>query len=168
MATKRSRSNQARSDPRHLGIEFRGAHHRTKFMNIHERTFCVQKFAYGTTLRELLIYDHIRNLFANVGWQRILYLYALGYKQPSHELFYSVSLENYLLQFRMMNRDCAITVDQVCEIIGAPTQRTFGPNDNPPGYSAADFWAEITGLDGWDPKSTKASSIIHPLLKIAH
>ena len=134
MNNKRSRGNQARPDPRNLGIEFRGAPHRAKFGSIRDRELCVQKFAHAGTLRNLYIYDHIRALFANVGWQQALDLYALGYKRPTLEFLSSVYLDHGSLHFRMMNRDCEITTDQVCELINAPTPNTFGPNDDPPGY----------------------------------
>ena len=168
MSGKRPRTSQSRPDPRRMGIEFKGDEHRAKFDKIRDRKFCVQKFADKHTLDSLLIKRHIKELFTNVGWQNILDLYALGYKRPSLEFLSFVYLHHESLCFCLMNRDCEITVDQICELIGAPTQRTFGPNDNPPGFNSGDFWQEITGLTHYDPAKTKASSIIHPLLKVAH
>ncbi|KAL4573117.1 hypothetical protein LXL04_019912 [Taraxacum kok-saghyz] len=61
-----------------------------------------------------------------------------------------------------------MTHDQLCAIIFAPTDDTFGPTDHLTGYNPAIFWHQITRLREYVPKYSKSSSIILPILRVAH
>ncbi|KAL4575945.1 hypothetical protein LXL04_012032 [Taraxacum kok-saghyz] len=67
-----------------------------------------------------------------------------------------------------MNQTYEINEDEICAIIGAPTDNAFGLNDSVPDYEPLAFWTQITGQPNYDASRARASHIIHPVLRVAH
>ncbi|KAL4573115.1 hypothetical protein LXL04_019910 [Taraxacum kok-saghyz] len=72
------------------------------------------------------------------------------------------------MHFRLVSRDYHMAYDQLCAIISTPTDDTFGPTDHLTEYNLAILWHQITRLREYVPKYSKSSSIIHPVLRVAH
>ncbi|CAI9280757.1 unnamed protein product [Lactuca saligna] len=95
-------------------------------------------------------------------------VHELSYKVPIAEFLSSLYLENGVLHFQLMNHDPALSLDQINAIIGAPTESTFSPNDPILGYSDHTWWNGLTHQHPYASSSAKASSLIHPMMKVAH
>ncbi|CAI9276650.1 unnamed protein product [Lactuca saligna] len=67
-----------------------------------------------------------------------------------------------------MNQDYEISLDQINDIVGAPTENTFGPTDPIQGYYDMTWWTQLTQLHPYVSSAAKASSLIHPVIKVAH
>ncbi|CAI9296906.1 unnamed protein product [Lactuca saligna] len=67
-----------------------------------------------------------------------------------------------------MNQDHALSLDQINAIVGAPTENTFGPNDQIPRYSDLTWWTDHTHQQPYVSSSSKGSYLIHLMMKVAH
>ncbi|CAI9294566.1 unnamed protein product [Lactuca saligna] len=67
-----------------------------------------------------------------------------------------------------MNQDHDLSLEQINAIVGAPIENTFGPNDSIHGYRDLTWWTDLTYLHPYVSSSGKDSSIIHPVVKVAH
>ncbi|CAI9275944.1 unnamed protein product [Lactuca saligna] len=67
-----------------------------------------------------------------------------------------------------MNQDHALSLDQINAIVGAPTEHTFGPNNPIPGYNDLTWWTDFMRQLPYVSSSSKASSLIHPVMKVYH
>ncbi|KAI3690178.1 hypothetical protein L2E82_48153 [Cichorium intybus] len=158
--------------PDHWEVEFMDHAHRTRFEGLLERQFMAQKFAHIDSLRELSILNEVQTLFQNIGWDNMLNLNAPSYARPSREILSSLAFENNVLSFRLANRSLSIHVDQIAELVGQDTAGTFDPYAFRARRADNDVlrrgWSAITSNQVYHPSSAKASSIIHPVLKVAH
>ncbi|KAL4584308.1 hypothetical protein LXL04_008904 [Taraxacum kok-saghyz] len=107
-------------------------------------------------------------MFQNIGWENLLGVWGFSYRKPTLEGLSSVSLDHGVLQFRVMNQTYQINEDEICAIIGAPTDNAFGLSDTVPGYQPLAFWIQIMGQANYDASRARASQIIRPLLQVAH
>ncbi|CAI9276718.1 unnamed protein product [Lactuca saligna] len=108
-----------------------------------------QKFVDIQALKDLHIYKGVQKLFKNIGWEGLLNLHAVSFQTPMLELLSSITFDyqTHLLTFRLLNQTHQFHADILCDMIGAPKARR----------------------DIYTAKGTaKASSIIHPVLKVAH
>ncbi|CAI9294231.1 unnamed protein product [Lactuca saligna] len=106
--------------------------------------------------------------FLKRGWHGLLRVHELSYKVPTAEFLSSVYLDHGILYFRLMNQDYEISLDQINAIVGAPTENTFGPTDPIQGYYDMTWWTQLTQLHPYVSSAAKASSLIHPVIKVAH
>uniref|UniRef100_A0A803N707 Arabidopsis retrotransposon Orf1 C-terminal domain-containing protein n=1 Tax=Chenopodium quinoa TaxID=63459 RepID=A0A803N707_CHEQI len=61
-----------------------------------------------------------------------------------------------------MNANHKVTIRRVNKYFGWPTIGAIGPKDRyPRDYEAGDFWRQLTGLFYYNPRSDKATTIIH-------
>ncbi|CAI9296965.1 unnamed protein product [Lactuca saligna] len=67
-----------------------------------------------------------------------------------------------------MNQDHALSLDQINDIVGAPTEHTFGPNDPIPRYNDLTWWTNLTCQLPYVSNSPKASFLIHHVMKVSH
>ncbi|CAI9296437.1 unnamed protein product [Lactuca saligna] len=95
-------------------------------------------------------------------------VHELSYKVPTIEFLSSLYLDHNVLHFRLMNQDHALSIDQINSIVGVPTENTFGPNDPILGYSDLTWWTHLTRKHPYVSSSAKASSLIHPVMKVDH
>ncbi|CAI9292505.1 unnamed protein product [Lactuca saligna] len=102
------------------------------------------------------------------GGVGLLQVHKLSFKVQTTEFFSSLYLDHGVLNFRLMNHDYALYLNQINAIVGAPTENTFGPNDPIPGYSDLTWWADLTHEHPYVSSSAKASSLIHHVMKAAH
>ncbi|KAL4557200.1 hypothetical protein LXL04_035372 [Taraxacum kok-saghyz] len=130
-------------NPNHMGVRFSNNTQREKFESLLTRKQMMQKFADENTLTDF-------------------------YRKPTLEFLSSVNLDHGVLQFRVMNQTYEINEDEICAIIGAPTENAFGPNDSVPDYEPLAFWIQITGQNTYDASRARASLIIHPVLRVVH
>ncbi|CAI9271040.1 unnamed protein product [Lactuca saligna] len=112
--------------------------------------------------------DQVKTLFRNIGWHGLLRVHELSYKVPTAEFLSSVYLDHGILSFRLMNQDYEISLDQINAIVGAPTENTFGPTDPIQGYFDLTWWTQLTRLHPYVSSAAKASSLIHPMMKVVH
>ncbi|KAL4591667.1 hypothetical protein LXL04_004637 [Taraxacum kok-saghyz] len=167
--SKRARATvRAPQNPNHRGITFSSDDQRDKFDKFLEKSFEPTRFISAPALIQLHILDGVRALFQNIGWGGLFDIAKGYYLKPTCEFLSSVHLADEGMQFRMVSRDYHMSYDQLCAIISAPTDDTFGPTDNLTGYNPAIFWCQITRLREYVPKFSKSSSIIHPVLRVAH
>ncbi|KAL4588606.1 hypothetical protein LXL04_001498 [Taraxacum kok-saghyz] len=139
-----------------------------KFDKFLEKTFEPTRFISTPALTKIHVLDGVRTLFHNIGWAGIFNIAKGYFQKPTAEFLSSVYLGDEGIHFRLASRDYHMTYDQLCAIISAPTNDTFGPTDHLTGYNAAAFWRQITRLREYVPKYSKSSSIIHPVLRVAH
>ena len=169
--TKRSRTaaRAPPANPNHAGMVFSGEIQMTKFDQFFTKKYQPTRFCDTDALDELGILEGVRTLFRNIGWAGILEIYNAYYERPTVEFLSSVYLAEGGMHFRLMNQNCHITYDEICHIIEAPTENTFGPDiDHLDGYNPATFWNRITRQQSYVPKECKSAMIIHPVLRIAH
>ncbi|KAL4587302.1 hypothetical protein LXL04_000171 [Taraxacum kok-saghyz] len=163
--SKRSRATfRGPQNPNHRGITFSSDEQRDKFDKFLEKTFEPTRFISAPALTQLHILDGVRALFQNIGWGGLFDIAKGYYLKPTCEFLSSVHLADEGMQFRLVSRDYHMSYDQLCAIISAPTDDTFGPTDNLTGYNPAIFWCQITRRREYVPKFSKSSSIIHPVL----
>ncbi|CAI9280726.1 unnamed protein product [Lactuca saligna] len=79
-----------------------------------------------------------------------------------------VYLDHGILYFHLIIQDYEISLDQINAIVGAPTEHTFGPTNPIRGYFDMTWWTQLTQLHPYVSSAAKASSLIHPLMKVAH
>ncbi|CAI9297520.1 unnamed protein product [Lactuca saligna] len=163
-----SRSPTPPADPSHFGVVCLGPIQQGKLESFLKRGHAIQKFAHVPTLKELHVYNQVKTLFRNIGWHGLLRVHELSYKVPTAEFLSSVYLDHGILYFRLMNQDYEISLDQINAIVGAPTENTFGPTDPIQGYYDMTWWTQLTQLHPYVSSAAKASSLIHPVIKVAH
>ncbi|CAI9275981.1 unnamed protein product [Lactuca saligna] len=166
--TPPSRSPSPPPNPTHGGVVCSGPIQVAKLEAFLQCTHTIQKFAHVTSLCEMHIYNQVHPLFRNNGWEGFLRVHELSYKIPIAEFLSSLYLDHGVLHFRLMNHDHALSLDQINAIVGAPTENTFSPNDPLPGYSELTWWNYLTHQHPYVSSSTKASSLIHLVMKVAH
>ncbi|CAI9259337.1 unnamed protein product [Lactuca saligna] len=155
-------------NPTHGGVVCRGPIQAAKLEAFLQRVHSTQQFAYVPSLCELQIYNQVHTLFRNIGWQGLLRVHKLSYKVPTNEFLSSLDLDHGVLCFRLMNHDHSLSLDQINAIVGAPTEHTLGPNDPIPGYSDLTWSTDLTRQLPYVSSTAKASSLIHPMMKVAH
>ncbi|CAI9265571.1 unnamed protein product [Lactuca saligna] len=163
-----SRSPTPPADPSHFGVVCLGPVQQGKLESFLKRGHAIQKFAHVPTLKELHVYNQVKTLFRNIGWHGLLRVHEFSYKVPTAEFLSSVYLDHGIVYFRLMNQDYEISLDQINAIVGAPTENTFGPTDPIQGYYDMTWWTQLTQLHPYVSSADKASSLIHPMIKVAH
>lgn len=144
----------------------------TRFQGFHNREFFPQKFPDVATLQSLHVYDGVRTLFANIGWEKLLNLHAPSSALLTREFLATMSCftkSGYFI-FRVMNTTHELHIDDLCNMVHAPIDGTYGPNMPPHRFNQpfepTSFWRAITGLNDYNPSLSKQSQIIHPVLKM--
>ncbi|CAI9263093.1 unnamed protein product [Lactuca saligna] len=163
-----SRSPTPPADPSHFGVVCLGPVQQGKLESFLKRGHAIQKFAHVPTLKELHVYNQVKTMFRNIWWHGLLRVHELSYKVPTAKFLSSVYLDHGILYFRLMNQDYEISLDQINAIVGAPTENTFGPTDPIQGYYNMTWWTQLTQLHPYVSSAAKASSLIHPVIKVAH
>ncbi|CAI9296506.1 unnamed protein product [Lactuca saligna] len=103
-----------------------------------------------------------------IWWHGLLRVHELSYKVPIDEFLSSVYLDHGILSFRLMNQYYEISLDEINAIVGARTENTFGPTDPIQGYFDLTWWTQLTQLHPYVSSAAKASSLIHPVMKVGH
>ncbi|KAD7116941.1 hypothetical protein E3N88_04209 [Mikania micrantha] len=117
-------------------------------------------------MKEIGIFEGVKKLFTNIGWQGLIDWDDIGYKQTTLEFLSSARLEDDVLHFRLFNKACSLSIDKICKMINAPTRETFQPDDPfHPEYDPLQFWKSITAKRIYVVKNAKSSQIVHPTLR---
>ncbi|CAI9264255.1 unnamed protein product [Lactuca saligna] len=139
------------------------------------RTMGAQKFVDIQDLKDLHIYKGVHKLFKNIGWEILLNLHALSYQTPMLELLSSITFDyqTHLLTFHLLNQTHQFHADILCDIICAPKVRrdvytAKGRKNVIFEQNYASFWRSISCEYEYQSGTTKASSIIHLVLKVTH
>ncbi|CAI9273492.1 unnamed protein product [Lactuca saligna] len=134
-----------------------------------------QKFVDIQALKDLHIYKGVHKLFKNIGWEGLLNLHAVSYQTPMLELLSSITFDyqTHLLTFRLLNQTHQFHADILCDMIGAPKARrdiytAKGRKNVVFEQDCANFWRNISCEYEYQSGTAKASSIVHPVLKVAH
>ncbi|CAI9276681.1 unnamed protein product [Lactuca saligna] len=144
----------------------------TRFQGFHNREFFPQKFPDVATLQSLHVYDGVRTLFAKIGWEKLLNLHAPSSALLTREFLATMSgftKSGYFI-FRVMNTTHELHIDDLCNMVHAPIDGTYGPNMSPHKFNQpfepTSFWRAITRLNDYNPSLSKQSQIIHLVLKM--
>ncbi|KAI3721760.1 hypothetical protein L2E82_32778 [Cichorium intybus] len=168
----RASSSRQRSDspPRINGVRFSDYSQRDRFVALQEREVVSQNFICVDTLQDIGVFDGIQTLLNNLGWGTLMNTTAPTYRILTLEFMSSVFLDHGELNFRLCNEPRSLTRNQICQFINSPTNNTFGPDrrNRQEDLNSNAFWNNITGIDRYVARTAKASSIIHPVLKVLH
>ncbi|KAI3737147.1 hypothetical protein L2E82_27142 [Cichorium intybus] len=156
--------------PEHWEVVFETDQQRSRFQNFLQRQFVSQKFAHPDSLRDMFVFDGVQTLFNNIGWTNILNIHAPSYTRPPQEILSSLNYADDILSFRLNNHTYRIHADQISELVGQDLSRTVDIYKVKPHskYDPSNIWGAITDQDDYSPSAAKASSIIHPVLRVAH
>ncbi|CAI9293138.1 unnamed protein product [Lactuca saligna] len=154
-------------NPTHGGVVCLGPIQEGKFESFLQLGHAIQKFVHVPSLKELHIYKQVQTLFRNIVWHGLLRVHELSYKVPTAEFLSLVYLDHGILYFHLMNQDYEISLDQINAIVGDPTENTFFPTDPIRGYFDMTWWTQLTQLHRYISSVAKASSLIHPVMKVA-
>lgn len=156
--------------PEHWEVDFVDQNQVDRYNTLLERQFISQKFAHPKSLQELFLYESVQTLFSNLGWAGILDIHAPSYLRPSLEILSSLHFTDDILSFRLNNRLYRIHTDQICALVGQDPTDTVDiyKVKLDQSYVPTKFWKIITDLKSYSASTAKASSTIHPALRVAH
>ncbi|KAI3686631.1 hypothetical protein L1987_80311 [Smallanthus sonchifolius] len=121
------------------------ANNRGNLAAFKEREFYNTKFAHVKSMEELGVLDGVKKLFDNIRWCTL--------KTMSYTLF---------------KKNCVLSMDTICQMINAPIEDTFGPDDSThANFHAEKFWKSITTISKYETSHLKASQVIHTSMKLA-
>lgn len=127
------------------------------------------KFADDEAMKSIGVFDGVKVLFTNIGWQWLLEWDDIGYKRTTLEFLSSVIIADKVLHFHLFNKASTLTMHQICIMINAPIQETFNTTDSYHSeYNEQKFWRTITAKSKFEARNAKASQIVHPTLRVAH
>uniref|UniRef100_A0A803NES9 Arabidopsis retrotransposon Orf1 C-terminal domain-containing protein n=1 Tax=Chenopodium quinoa TaxID=63459 RepID=A0A803NES9_CHEQI len=118
--------------------------------------------------------DDVRMLFEGCGLGNWLDLSAPTYKRLTLEFLSTLQVQRdnnrspHRLTFQLMNTQHNLNIKRVNQAFGWPINGTIGPKDRPlRNYCAGEFWRKITGLFDYNPRTDKATAIIHPAFRMS-
>lgn len=147
---------------------------KNKLMNSHykaivNRSVKPTKFVCRDSFVTLGVFDGVRALFANIGWENFLNHWALTYHTPTLEILASLARDDdaRILTFRFAGTAYRLSFERLNEHMGTPARGNHCHIHScaVEGYNENEFWQRISGLDDFRPKS---AHIIHPCLRLAH
>uniref|UniRef100_A0A803N020 Arabidopsis retrotransposon Orf1 C-terminal domain-containing protein n=1 Tax=Chenopodium quinoa TaxID=63459 RepID=A0A803N020_CHEQI len=113
-------------------------------------------------------------LFEGSGLGSWLGLHAPTYKRLTLEFLSTLQVQRDTnktprrITFQLMNSLHNLTIRRINQVFGWPTTRTIGPRDSyPRNYNAGEFWRKITSLFEYNPRTDKATTIIHPGFRLS-
>jgi hypothetical protein len=173
---ERGESSQSRSyAPLHenLGINFPTQASALRFASLSARQIKPTKFVDRATLRELGVYNGVRDLFGRIDADDLLKIYAQTFKRITLEVLstFSCSMTDRWMRFQVFNEPKILDFDHVGDIFGIEPGYDGEPftYNSSPIYPANAFWHRISDTQAdYDSQRSKGSSILHPCLRIAH
>ncbi|CAI9279123.1 unnamed protein product [Lactuca saligna] len=129
------------------------------------------KFVCKPTLISLGVLEGVTQLFCNIWWENLLNLMAHTYELPTREFLADCGYdsEKRKVAFQLLGHRRYIDFATINDILGLPSSDTSTVFDVLPiEFNHETFWTEITGGIFLCVGLDKATSIIHPCLRIAH
>ncbi|CAI9275685.1 unnamed protein product [Lactuca saligna] len=150
---------------------FRDAKAAENYMKSLPRKVASTKFMCKSTLISLGVLEGVHQFFRNIGWENLLNLMAHTYKLPTREFLVDCGLDNEKKKFafQLLGDRRYIDFAAINDILGLPYSNTSTVFDVlPVEFNHVTFWIEIIGGIFSCAGRDKATSIIHPCLRIAH
>ncbi|CAI9284521.1 unnamed protein product [Lactuca saligna] len=135
------------------------------------RKFASTKFMCKPTLISLGVLEGFTKLFRNIGWENLLNLLTHIYELPTREFLADSGYdsEKKKTAFQLLGDRRYIDFAVINDILGLPSSNTSTIFDVLLAeFNHKTFWTEITGGIFSCAGRDKATSIIHPCLRIAH
>ena len=155
-------------NPEHLGIIFPSSKAIELFNLNKNKIHAPQKFIHEDSLHSLFVHEGVKTLFTAIGWVGLFNVHELSCRALTLEFLSTAVFTTTGVRFQLLNRVYTVTKDQICDAIGAPKNNCYNSNAVISGYNDASFWCQITGERHYQPSRAKASSIIHPVLRVTH
>lgn len=183
---KRSRKNsnpQPSLDPilNNLGIEFRNPNEVSRFTNLRSKRMRPTQFPDIPALKTLGIHSNVKTLHGVMGSVGFLSLHEKTYEALTYEFLCTLRKEfstEYCgttgnpyqmihIHFRLLGQEYSLNSLEINRILGWPFFTNY-ETQCAEEYNESDFWRQITGIPVYKSRSAKASSIIHPTLRLIH
>ncbi|CAI9261883.1 unnamed protein product [Lactuca saligna] len=129
------------------------------------------KFMCKPTLISLRVVEGVTQLFRNIGWENLVNLMVHTYELPTREFLADSGYDNKKRKaaFQLLGDRRYIDFATINDILGLPSSNTSTIFDILPAeFNHETFWTEITRGIFSCASQDKATSIIHPCLRIAH
>ncbi|CAI9265702.1 unnamed protein product [Lactuca saligna] len=141
------------------------------FLISNKRQIKSTKFLHRESFASLGVLDGVQALFNNIGWGQFLYNRAATYVEPTLEFLatFNPEEEAQTVTFQMLGEKRSLPHRVVNALMGAPVDNLYYQQDPwPENFNEHYFWQQITNEPQYSSSSSKASSIIHPCLRLAH
>ncbi|CAI9260680.1 unnamed protein product [Lactuca saligna] len=141
------------------------------FLISNKRQVKSTKFLHRESFASLGVLDGVQALFNNIGWGQFLYNRAATYVEPTMEFLVTFNPEDeaQTVTFQMLGEKRSLPHRVVNALMGASVDNLYYQQDPYPGnFNEHYFWQQITNEPPYSSSSSKASSIIHPCLRLAH
>ncbi|CAI9285972.1 unnamed protein product [Lactuca saligna] len=152
-------------------LRFRDAKVTENYTKSLSRKVASTKFVCKPTLISLMVLEGVTQLFRNIWWENLLNLMAHTYELPTREFLADSGYDNKKKKaaFQLLGDRRYIDFTTINDILGLPSSDTSTIFDVLPAeFNHEKFWTEITGGIFSCAGRDKATSIIHPCLRIAH
>ncbi|KAL2901138.1 Calmodulin-like protein 11 [Bienertia sinuspersici] len=139
-----------------LGIVFQKREHQQRFVSLLSRKIMSTKFFDGQALEALGCRQQVTQLLSNLGWANFITYRDYTYKRLTLEFLATLETNS--------------TPNELNTIFRWPTDAEYGPM----GFWAIEdcdadlFWQGISGEESFNSRSSKASWIVSPVLRIVH
>ncbi|KAI5388149.1 uncharacterized protein LOC127100949 isoform X2 [Lathyrus oleraceus] len=176
VATSSRPKQRARRNPNAHGILFEEPDHHERYAILAQRRLIPTRYMCDATLDELGLKEEVHRMFHNIGMLEFMQFEAPTFVRITLEFFSTVEfkmrrkwtgseMEFYgKLTFRLFDEDHELSMEELGGILRLPVS---GPEAPPDTFSAVDFWMAITGKNGYNPSSGKASGIHNPCFRYA-
>ncbi|CAI9288965.1 unnamed protein product [Lactuca saligna] len=141
------------------------------FLVSNKRQVKSTKFLHRESFASLGVLDGVQALFNNIGWGQFLHNRAATYVEPTLEFLttFNPEEEAQTVTFQILGEKRSLPHRVVNALMGAPVDNLYYQQDPWPGnFNEHYFWQQITNEPQYSSSSSKASSIIHPCLRLAH
>ncbi|XP_021746735.1 uncharacterized protein LOC110712575 [Chenopodium quinoa] len=150
-------------------IEFRDDEHYNRFQCLKVRRIVATRFVSDECITALGIKSDLEWLFDRVGWTSLMMNQYHTYQQLTLEFLSSFQQNTVKVPkghvpgvwFRMFNREYFKTLDEFGAFYGLPEGGNALYYNSDPSL----VWGQITGLNGYNPQSSKASRIHNPVFR---
>ncbi|CAI9297302.1 unnamed protein product [Lactuca saligna] len=141
------------------------------FLVSNKRQVKSTKFLHRESFASLGVLDGVQALFNNIGWGQFLHNRAATYVEPTLEFLttFNPEEEAQTVTFQILGEKRSLPHRVVNALMGAPVDNLYYQQDPWPGnFNEHYFWQQIINEPQYSSSSSKASSIIHPCLRLAH
>lgn len=168
---------RARREPNAHGIVFEAEEHVKRYRVLCKRTLLPTRYVCDQTMLAMGIFDDVVQLYNTGGILNFMFNEVPTYERLTLEFLSTVdfnlerqwngSFTEYFgtMTFRLYNEDYSLSLIELGQCLKLPL---VGHGMVPSDFERHVFWAAITGLPVYDPRSAKASWIQNPCFRYAH
>ncbi|CAI9277406.1 unnamed protein product [Lactuca saligna] len=129
------------------------------------------KFLNRESFEALGVLKLVEALFDNIRWGQFLHNRATTYIEPTLEFLSTFKPydKSRVVTFKMLGGNRTFPYRVVNALMGTPVDHTYSHQDPwSEAFNEYHFWQKITHEPWYSSSSSKASSIIHPCLRLAY